>query len=121
MADIVVATALPGTNVWVAYLLHHDARVWDRPYEFDPDRWLGSSPSAAKRHAASFIPFSIGSRNCVGRRFALIESALLLSMLVRRFDIGPPSESSPPLVRETAVVNRPKNGLMVTMAPRTTE
>jgi cytochrome P450 len=120
VTDIVLGHRVaPGTSVWVAiYLLHHDASVWDRPHEFDPDRWLGSSESATKRHAASFIPFSIGSRNCVGRRFALIESALLLCMLVRRFDIGPPGESSPPLVRETAVVNRPKNGLMVKLAPR---
>ena len=109
----------PGTSVWVAiYLLHHDPGAWDRPHEFDPDRWLGSPEVAAKRHAASFIPVSIGSRNCVGRRFALIESALLLAMLVRRFDIGPPGESSPPLVRETAVVNRPKGGLMITMRSR---
>ena len=103
--------------MWVGiYLLHHDPSLWDRPEEYDPDRWLVTPLPA--RHAASFIPFSMGSRNCVGRRFALIEAALLLSMLAHRFDVVRSEAHPGPLVRETALVNRPRKGLFLRMTPR---
>lgn len=34
----------PGTVVWVLmYALHNSERLWDRPQEFDPSRWVGCS------------------------------------------------------------------------------
>ena len=116
-----------GTSVWLAiYLLHRDPKHWDDPDTYDPTRWLlpaGSSSESNKqqqRPTTSYIPFSYGARNCVGQRFAMLEAATLLSMIVRSFDMKL-DETKPPIVRETALVNRPRDGLWVHMVPREKE
>ena len=104
-----------GTSVWLAiHLLHHDAEHWPEPETYDPERWLTKKTN---RPVTSYVPFSYGARNCVGQRFAMLEAATLLSMIVQRFDIRL-DENHPPLVRETALVNRPRDGLFVQMSLR---
>lgn len=63
--------------------LHRHERIWDRPDEFDPDRWQTETGRTCGREA--FIPFSSGSRVCPGAGFAMVEGPLLLAMLVRKF------------------------------------
>ena len=121
-----------GTSVWLAiYLLHRDPKHWDDPDTYDPTRWLlpgnslGNSSSSSRsnkqqRPTTSYVPFSYGARNCVGQRFAMLEAATLLSMIVRSFDMEL-DETKPPIVRETALVNRPRDGLWVYMVPREKE
>jgi cytochrome P450 len=43
----------------------------------------------------AFLPFGGGSRKCVGDQFALLESAVALSMLLQKFDfdlVGSPDD-----------------------------
>ncbi len=61
--------------------LHRHERLWDRPDEFDPNRWQTKAGKASMREA--YIPFSAGSRVCPGSGFAMIEGPLILGMLVR--------------------------------------
>ncbi|RDA92473.1 hypothetical protein CP533_6463 [Ophiocordyceps camponoti-saundersi (nom. inval.)] len=61
---------------------HLDARTWDRPDSFDPERWLSSNGADSSR---PFWPFSAGSRVCIGKHFALQEMHLTLVSLLRRF------------------------------------
>mmetsp|Transcript_31056 Transcript_31056/g.80576 ORF Transcript_31056/g.80576 Transcript_31056/m.80576 type:complete len:524 (-) Transcript_31056:16-1587(-) len=53
----------------------------ERPEEFDPGRWLdkGTAPVEA------VLPFSLGSRNCVGERLAMTELRVALALLVTNF------------------------------------
>ena len=55
------------------YSVCHDARFWDSPDEFIPERFLpeadGSPPSALSSPA--YVPFGIGVRRCTGDHFAL--------------------------------------------------
>ena len=48
-----------------AYFAHRDPRIFSRPQEFVPERWLGNVTTEMNRN---FIPFSRGSRHCLGMK-----------------------------------------------------
>jgi cytochrome P450 len=63
--------------------LHRHVRLWDDPDAFDPGRWRTEKGKRCQRQA--YIPFSAGARVCPGAGFAMMEGALLLALLLRRF------------------------------------
>ena len=74
----------PGAEIWMwIYFLHHDARWFDEPERFRPQRFLPEAE--AQRRPGTFLPFGAGSRACVGRHFAMLEAVLSLAALLRRF------------------------------------
>ncbi|XP_015880903.3 cytochrome P450 97B2, chloroplastic isoform X1 [Ziziphus jujuba] len=103
-----------GTDIFISvYNLHRSPYFWDRPNEFEPERflvqktgdgiegWAGFDPSRSPGALYpneiisdfSFLPFGGGPRKCVGDQFALMESTVALAMLLQKFDIelrGPP-------------------------------
>lgn len=56
-----------------SYLMHTDPTVYEEPFEFVPERWLGAVHPNMNRN---FVPFSRGSRNCLGMKYVLILSSL---------------------------------------------
>ncbi|MFD7818227.1 cytochrome P450 [Streptomyces sp. NPDC059785] len=69
-------------------LLHRDPEVWGADAErFDPDRFDPGAVRARPGH--TFKPFGTGARACIGRQFALHEAALVLGLLLRRYDFVP--------------------------------
>lgn len=60
------------------------------PECFVPERWLPGEPGA-ERYAGDnrevFQPFSAGTRNCIGRSLAYMETRMVLSRLVWGFDM----------------------------------
>lgn len=79
--------ALPaGTNVvFSSYLLHRDPECYPEPHRFDPDRWLSLHPS---KDDASYIPFGIGSKGCVGEAFAWEELEVILGEVLREWRLS---------------------------------
>ncbi|WP_431899425.1 bifunctional cytochrome P450/NADPH--P450 reductase [Nonomuraea sp. bgisy101] len=69
--------------------LHRNPKAWERPDEFDIDRWLPEQK--AQHHPGGYKPFGNGERACIGRQFALTEARLALAMILRRFAISDPS------------------------------
>lgn len=62
------------------YLMHTDSTVYEKPFDFVPERWLGDISPNMNRN---FVPFSRGSRNCLGMNLAQAEIALVLAVLFR--------------------------------------
>jgi cytochrome P450 len=44
--------------------MHHNEEYWPDFFKFDPDRW--TNPPNAKRLDKAYVPFSKGSRMCIG-------------------------------------------------------
>jgi cytochrome P450 len=113
-ALICLSVVPTGTTVQIpTWSLHRDPRNFSpRPDAFWPERWMAEGPKIAEAQGedfrlnqSAFIPFSygesshviltygsqiisIGPEMCVGRQLALHELRVLLSTIVRRFDIS---------------------------------
>jgi cytochrome P450/NADPH-cytochrome P450 reductase len=67
-------------------MLHRDPRVWGADVEaFRPERF--ERDAEAKLPPNAWKPFGNGQRACIGRPFAMQEALLVLSMILRRFDL----------------------------------
>ena len=66
--------------------LHRDPTVWGPNAEiFNPDNFTREAEEA--RPANAWKPFGNGQRACIGRGFAMHESALALGMILQRFKL----------------------------------
>lgn len=64
-----------------------DPRSWPDPENYVPERWLEQYKGVDIDRKA-FLPFSGGSRNCIGQQFALKEMRMILSTMVRRYELS---------------------------------
>ena len=65
------------------YVIHRHRKLWDRPDEFLPERFLGERGRPRARY--DYLPFSAGPRTCLGMSFAMTEMAIAASMIAQRF------------------------------------
>ena len=74
----------PGTIVsMTAILLHENETIFPEPHTFRPERWLHGSQDRLQRY---LVPFSRGTRGCLGINLAWAEMYLTLASVFRRFD-----------------------------------
>ncbi len=98
----------PGTLVLIStYALHRDPVLWKDPDAFVPDRWLENGQRGPRW---SYLPFGAGTRQCIGKDFALVEGVLMLAVLARELVLRRPSDVPTPRV-QALVTLRPKGGL----------
>lgn len=73
-----------GSQVLISpYVTHRLPEFWDRPLEFDPDRWAGEG--AALRHRYAFFPFGAGPHMCLGQHLFNVEAPLVIANLLSRY------------------------------------
>jgi cytochrome P450 len=75
------ANMLIGTNI---IGLMHNPKYYDNPSVFNPDRW--ATQGAHTTESYSFIPFSGGTKSCIGKYLALMETKLIMIYLLNEFD-----------------------------------
>ncbi|KAJ1557381.1 hypothetical protein HK096_007595 [Nowakowskiella sp. JEL0078] len=74
-----------GTNIQMQiYSTSRDSEIFENPYKFDPERWLGETrKEGSEKKSFSTLPFGFGPRMCVGRRLAETEIYLAMANLIR--------------------------------------
>lgn len=108
---VVAGVRLPkGTIVWGAMRSPGlDARHFDEPARFVPERWLrDDGPRGALAAGRVAMPFGAGPRVCPGRHLALLEMKIGLAVLLGSFEIAG---------LHTASGGEPDERLSFTMAP----
>lgn len=78
-----------GTVVAVPpYSVHRTSNLFPDPEKYNPSRWLDREDSEQIQALRNFnIPFSTGPRACLGRHIAIVELQILISSLVRKYDM----------------------------------
>src|SRR5262249_39771803 len=67
------------------FTLHRNPRFWERPNEFDPDRFSPARAMARPKHA--YLPFGGGPRLCIGNAFAMMEAQIILAMVAAEWSL----------------------------------
>jgi cytochrome P450 len=93
--------------------LHRQERLWDNPDGFDPTRWQTDNGKQCMREA--YVPFSAGSRVCTGAGFAMVEGVLMLSMILKHFQIAPVGDPPVPIAHLTV---RSRDGIHLRLERR---
>jgi cytochrome P450 len=71
---------------WVS---HHLPDVWDDPFAFRPERFVGAARDAIPKGA--YVPFGGGSRTCIGMRFGQAEIGVIATKILSRFRLEVPA------------------------------
>jgi hypothetical protein len=66
-------TIRKGTSVYIfIYGINYDANVFPNPEKFDPERFADQNLITDERSPFAYIPFSAGSRNCIGKSISFM-------------------------------------------------
>lgn len=72
-----------GTRLFFSpYFLHRNAKFWQEPEVFDPNRFVNSATSVPGVPKYGYLPFGAGPRSCIGGRLAWAEMRIALAMIV---------------------------------------
>jgi cytochrome P450 len=103
-----------GATVVVSpFLTQRMNAYWDRPDEFDPDRFLPER--SEQRHRYAYFPFGGGPHQCIGRHLFQVEAQLIVAAMLTRFRPGPPLSDVP--APQVAATLLPKRRVQMTLRP----
>ncbi len=110
--DRVGDLAIPRGSMVIVFVhgAHHAKRYWPDPENFDPERF---SKVNEKLHTPfTHLPFGAGPRGCIGGNYAMLQILMILSELLRRYDLAlTPGQTIEP---RPMVILRPKYGIRMT-------
>jgi cytochrome P450 len=96
------------------YVIHRDARWFESPDAFQPERFLPGARESIERFA--YLPFGAGPRVCIGQQFALVEAMMVLASLTRRLRFAYAGSAPPEPVQRITL--RPKGGMPMLVTRR---
>ena len=105
----------PGDGVACAqWVVHRDARWFEEPKRFLPERWEGDLAKRLPRFA--YFPFGGGPRQCIGNSFALMEATLILATIAQKFRFK--LVEGHPVKPLASITLRPQRGIRAALEAR---
>ncbi|KAG1666004.1 hypothetical protein FOA52_010102 [Chlamydomonas sp. UWO 241] len=112
-------TITKGSDIFISvWNLHRSADLWKNPDDFNPDRFPTDLPIPNEiTEEFAYLPFGGGRRKCIGDQFALFESVVGLSTIMRRyaFTMAP---GAPPVGMTTGATIHTSEGLLMNLTHR---
>lgn len=106
----------PGSQVHIVpYIMHRDARWFDDPTAFRPERFAAGFEERIP--VCAYIPFGAGPRACIGRGMAMLEATLILTSVLQQFRLRPAAGQATP-VAEAQISLHPQGPVRVAISPR---
>src|SRR5271170_3517470 len=68
------------------YSIHRDPIIFPNPESFDPSRWIPKEKVTEAMNEA-FMPFSKGTRACLGINLAYMELKVTVATLIKSFSV----------------------------------
>ena len=102
------------TIIMAQWVMHRDARYFDDPEAFRPERWLDGLED--RLPAGAYFPFGDGPRRCIGQNFALMEAVLVIATVAQKFQLQ--LVAGQKIVPEALVTLRPRNGIRMRIDAR---
>ncbi|WP_280770711.1 cytochrome P450 [Salipaludibacillus daqingensis] len=115
--ELLGETYKAGSTFMIApYSIHRNADIFPDPEQFKPERFSEENQESIPTFA--YFPFGAGSRSCIGYRFAMMETALILAVVGKslRFE----RVDAAPVEPEPLVSLRVKDGLNMKVVSRKT-
>lgn len=104
-----------GSQIWInQWVMHRDPRYFEDPERFDPERWSGDFAKRLPKFA--YFPFGGGPRLCIGQSFALMEAALILATMARRYRLTLAEDAN--VVPLPTITLRPRYGVRMAISKR---
>jgi cytochrome P450 len=102
------------TVVVAPWVVHRDARWYDEPAQFKPERW---TPEFEKDlHKYAYLPFGGGPRICIGNNFAMMEAKIILASMAQNYRLH--LKKGHRVEPEPLITLRPKHGMMMHLERR---
>ncbi|TDC01146.1 cytochrome P450 [Nonomuraea longispora] len=102
------------TVITSPYLTHRLADFWDRPLEFDPDRFAATGKP--RRHRYAYFPFGGGPHQCLGQHLFMMEAKVYLASLLSRHRVM--IDAAGPISPRLATVLQPDRPVTMTLTKR---
>lgn len=108
----------PGDQIWVPVSgIHWDTKYYKNPEKFDPERF--SKERKDNINPYTYIPFGAGPRNCIGSRFALLQTKIFLFYLYLKFNSIPIAKTQIPIKLSTKHIQvHAEKGCWIGLQPR---
>ena len=89
------------------YIPNRDPNIWENPNEFNPDRFKDKHNLIK----LGYLPFCYGSRTCIGKDLANIETTIVMCNLLKNYKILPVIGFKPDIIAGISLTT--KNGIKV--------
>lgn len=104
-----------GTTMLMSqWVMHRDARYYEEPDAFRPERWLDGL--ANRLPAGAYFPFGDGPRRCIGQGFAMLEAGVVIGTIAQRFRFR--AAAGHAVVPEPLVTLRSRQGIRMIVSER---